>query len=149
MNMPHDKKSPSLVALLDAPLPETRHPLGKLAQAWILFNCVAFGVVGGAIGANELLRLGYRMWTRRPPTDDLVDIVTGCGGLVGLMLGLLGASWIVHRAGKKGLSIALLTMGLIPVVGPIVSVVCGVYWALKMGMRWIGKAASGEEGGSG
>ena len=44
---------------------------------------------------------------------------------------------------------ALLTMGLVPVVGPIVSVACGVYWALKMGMRWIRKAASGEEGGSG
>lgn len=131
--------------MLDRQLPSTGHPLGVLAQAWLLINCIVGGGFLGRFLGLTVPDLAWRLLYGRHAPRHICDTASDVGILAGAGFGLFAFIWIVDRLNRRGLDFVLLSMSFIPFVGPPIAVICGLWLVFEHWRNWIRKKANNME----
>lgn len=118
-------------SILSTPVPKTDHPLGPLAQVWIVLNCM---LVCGLIGTAAITAgcyYGWKLLAGRQIPGTVHDVILFASLVGSLTSGVLLAAWLLQRVGRKSINIALLTLHFVPVIGVFVTFICGIWELIR------------------
>jgi hypothetical protein len=128
---------------------KTGHPLGVVAQLWVLANGLFAGALLGGLGGMLIADLTASWALGRAAPDAWVATGSIIGITAGTLAGIAASAWVLARLRGRGVDVVLMTLALVPVVGPLVGLVhVGVAAAVWV-RRWRARRSWGDLQGEG